>query len=93
MSIKHTVGPWHTSAGIIIAPNLAAIATIPTGAGCVRCAAASADEAHANARLIAAAPELLEALQAVMDDNRRLGAVSRPNGEAARAAIAKAEGR
>jgi hypothetical protein len=45
---------------------------------------------HANARLIAAAPELLEALQSLLDDvgraNSMLGAVK------ARAAISKATG-
>jgi hypothetical protein len=45
------------------------------------------DETEANARLIAAAPDLLEALQAMLS-------VGQPEGlaEKARAAIAKAEG-
>jgi len=45
---------------------------------------------ESEAKLIAAAPELLEALQQVMCDNKELGAISRPSGDQARAAITKA---
>ena len=45
-------------------------------------------DAEANARLIAAAPELLEALKAIASEHRECSAT-----DAARAAIAKAEGR
>lgn len=49
-------------------------------------------EAKANARLIAAAPDLLEALRALLDDPDPRGAPAQV-WEQARAAIAKAEGR
>jgi len=48
------------------------------------------DEDEANARLIAAAPDLLEALQAIMAGVA--GCERQPHWEAARAAIAKATG-
>ena len=47
----------------------------------------TSDEVRAHARLIAAAPELLEALQALLEDQRD---ASLPVLEKARAAIAKA---
>jgi hypothetical protein len=49
-------------------------------------------ETEANARLIAAAPDLLEALKAIMSD-RFNGPDSEPIWRRAEAAIAKAEGR
>lgn len=48
---------------------------------------------EANARLIAAAPELLEALKEMLRCNHELGAISRPVANQARATISKAEGR
>ena len=45
------------------------------------------DEQKANARLIAAAPEMLRALRAIVEESNDPGAV-----DCARAAIAKAEG-
>ena len=50
-------------------------------------------EAYANARLIAAAPDLLAALCEIMDDvDLGIQAVGNINGKNARAAIAKAKG-
>lgn len=53
-------------------------------------------QAEANARLIASAPELLEALEAVQDMNRRAGKVPAAEARAtwakARTAITKAKG-
>ena len=87
---KHTPGPWRigtpppngeqtigTQQGLMVA-----VAT--TGAG---------TPTEANARLIAAAPDLLEALNALADyvDDRAGDNECRPL-ENARAAIAKAEG-
>jgi hypothetical protein len=54
------------------------------------------DEEEANARLIAAAPEMLEALKraewALLDLCQRAGVADYPAVEAIRAAVAKAEG-
>jgi len=55
-------------------------------------AGATSDEARANARLIAAAPELLEALQSITDMVQAMYNVEGKYIKAARAAIAKAKG-
>lgn len=52
----------------------------------------SEDETQANARLIAAAPELLEALTRTLDALEKLDAGETKVAKAARAAIAKATG-
>lgn len=59
MSAQHTPGPWHTAGdqGVQIRSQRDQIAKVWTMRG---------NEWKANARLIAAAPELLEALQAVL---------------------------
>lgn len=59
MSAQHTPGPWHTAGdqGVQIRSQRDQIAKVWTMRG---------NEWKANARLIAAAPELLEALQFVM---------------------------
>lgn len=94
MTTKHTPGPWYTmGAGVYTgSDNLAHIATahfygVP-------------GDPMANARLIAAAPDLLAALQTLMradyERNTFPGFASAGNfvraTEAARAAIAKATG-
>jgi hypothetical protein len=95
--IKHTPGPWFFSGKnpdcevryvslCIDEPFMAEIATLYHGEG---------EEQEANARLIAAAPEMLEALMALNDLR---GAWSPPDDvikaawAKARAAIAKATG-
>ena len=99
---KHTVGPWEfrdmrkwngASSFYITAPNAKDkrslnIALIPNS---------TMHDAEANARLIAAAPELLEALEMVRDadeDCKRDGLQTIPTAARARidAAIAKATG-
>lgn len=85
----HTPGPWCAlNAGLVVA------------AGDVKVAQADRANAYteANARLIAAAPDLLAALKAILNvDNPPVtdpGHVDFPRAmELARAAIAKAEGR
>jgi hypothetical protein len=82
----HTKGPWKAEEfDVVRATGPKEDRTIAFGA---LFGSESADEAKANARLIAAAPELLEALKYLLelggDDDRRI---------AAEAAIAKAEGR
>jgi hypothetical protein len=88
----HTPVPWTVKNGTVFTddalsdPVARTVASPSFGYGQTR-----HDEAMANARLIAAAPEMLEALRFVQEH----GAVY-PEGEAGqriRAAIAKAEGR
>lgn len=94
---QHTPGPWEywpagNYHGFAIAPK----GTLPTLASVERCGLNLNVQAHnfpgsteANARLIAAAPELLEALKGVV----RVADRATDEFDAARAAIAKAEGR
>lgn len=70
MSTKHTPGPWATaggSTGRYRTPTIEVRAL--TGGGVSQCIATVTSIAvgQANARLIAAAPELLEALRAARD--------------------------
>jgi hypothetical protein len=77
MSAARTPGPWHATPGhyetntYIRSNDLTLVATVPDGA---------------NARLIAAAPDLLEALRGVL----RVADRATDEFDAARAAIAKA---
>ncbi len=97
MSAKHTPGPWKFSAESID-PEWS---VVTTAGGSVIANVNDRHDQLANARLIAAAPDMLEALSKLMDLNDNSG----PFGgeiledritrawDAARAAIAKAEGR
>lgn len=90
----HAPGPWIEDQGFIYGPNGVLVCD-------PRCDPATADsmpEMDANARLIAAAPELLEALQWALEW-RQLGSrwnlasdEERKQLDKARAAIAKATG-
>jgi hypothetical protein len=102
MSISHTPGPWQQADGDdmeIEAAVGAAICTVLTAVDfpCVEDvdAAAVERECEANARLIAAAPELLSALETVMANNRTgaTGQIARDGWAKARAAISKATSR
>ena len=79
---KHTPGPWHTAGdqGVQIRSQRDQIAKVWTMRG---------NEWKANARLIAAAPELLEALQAVLANSLDSKGLADAHKQA-RAAIAKA---
>ena len=84
----HTEGPW---AIYVNAPSDIVIRKMSKD-GYELCAIARVSCGYANARLIAAAPELLEALQSVLDnclDSEGLCAAHAK----ARAAIAKATGK
>ena len=95
----HTPGPWRTSARN---PNYVE-RDIPSTATIAVCHDPS--RAHSDARLIAAAPDLLDALRGILDDLRVLRddlplKDTRDNharilniGDAARTVLAKAEGR
>jgi hypothetical protein len=100
MSAKHTPGPWfifgsveHCVGGANTDPTTAA--EHPT-AGIAMCGMGRRlpDENAANARLIAAAPDLLEAAQAFVAYCRNAGLNVQPGSPAdkARAAIAEATG-
>ena len=97
---KHSPGPWECDAGIIPPDGPERYADIYTDGGDLIIARFNdlIPEGRANGRLIAAAPELLEALKTLADEAWR-NAGCMPD-EAfhdaiaeARAAIAKAEGR
>ena len=85
MSAKHTQGPWHTAGdqGVQIRSQRDQIAKVWTMRG---------NEWKANARLIAAAPELLEALIELADCGAEAWGEDRPCVRIARDAIAKATG-
>jgi len=95
---KHTQGPWHASDeiiserigefkfdGIAIAGSGAAIARVWAGTTGSMTAKFSHEQGKANARLIAAAPELLAALELYFANDTRFH-------KAASDAIAKATG-
>lgn len=95
---KHTPGPWECGSFYYPETNspgsceitqtgemgILAIVTLP------RPNRSGHNEGRANARLIAAAPDLLAACEAMLNDNHTLGELSRPVANVARAAIAKA---
>lgn len=107
---KHTPGPWHVVNGVDVFTSLGAKNAegieepINDGWHVADCAMEdlSYRESNANARLIAAAPDLLEALELIVME-RAWYRSERPEGyniedrlnaweETARAAIAKAKG-
>lgn len=94
---KFTPGPWSITAGRIATNEISA--TSPRGKSKViaRCSASWSGQeiASANAALIAAAPDLHEALQGCLNflenTESELG-IKLPSADAARAALAKARG-
>lgn len=97
---KWTPGPWRVSGGRYIKQDYTKIglsddagmmiASIPGGETSGSFFVENSAECKANANLIAAAPELVEALQACLDHGSMTG--SEWVEEKARAAIAKATG-
>lgn len=99
MSGGHTPGPWEAFKGVEQGDEMRCgvsamrgkvgylVATIENGAPGDFC-----DTEFANARLIAAAPELLEALKNLLAVKNGEGGTAFDSDEIARAAIAKAEG-
>lgn len=102
MGTQHTPGPWRwdESWGAIVVdrPDMQRL-ICPMWTGCDRACMGRdvVDEDLANARLIAAAPDLLEALKSCLPDLAHYVSKHGPGPDkrldAARAAIAKAEGR
>ena len=99
MKLSHTPGPWHTGSTIrtvIFAPDGYAIADAKTFHNMRQA------DTKANARLIAAAPDLLQALQQLISGDERdradglhlyqKGSPRDKTWDAARSAIAKATG-
>jgi hypothetical protein len=78
---KHTPGPWEA-----LKNNYGQVLIVVRSTNDFVCAVP--DECEADARLISAAPDLLEALKRVCSHGYR----SSPDWDNARAAIAKAEG-
>ena len=93
METKHTPGPWtvrdHGGYIEVETPDEPTVAHF----GSLSFDGADHDWALANARLIAAAPELLAALKAMADRAEWYGDEDADSLCGARAAIAKAEGR
>lgn len=89
---KHTPGPWLRDGRFVYALNEHGInamsLSLPPGIGHYD----DKETQEANARLIAAAPELLEALQHLLEFADQTGRGCSSQEEAARAAIAKATG-
>ena len=96
---KHTPGPWdiHESEGRIEIHPADDIDGLRVIADLVFGDTLSADECRANARLIAAAPDLLEALKQILPMAEKaycqLGAIGWKEIEYARQSINRAEGR
>ena len=95
---KHTSGPWTIECGKNYSNEI--VGKSKTGKDWVLARTTAAkvgrDQDDANARLIAAAPDLLEALKEAQDyiaSEERAYEMVNPVAVMARAAIAKAEGR
>jgi len=78
----HTPGPWYQHRETVQAPNGTLVATLANANG----------TCNDNARLIAAAPELLEALQMALPHLESVAMKDNAAYALARAAIAKATG-
>jgi hypothetical protein len=93
----HTPGPWSVVRGYLISSNVDADECVldrPTTNDGIYVAQAKGPDAEANARLMAAAPDLLAALEDLLSATREVGYVHyAPYRRAAEAAIAKALGK
>ena len=87
--MSHTKGPWIFTPG-----NMPAIADSTCAPVAMQCRRGTPEEAKANAQLIAAAPELLEALERLLLRCEEIlpSYDAKDVIEPARAAIAKAKG-
>lgn len=91
MSTQHTPGPWHAKPQCGLSGWVDVVSVTPDGREALPFAACKHFDEVANARLIAAAPDLLDALKAVLNnclDSQGLADAYKQ----ARAAIAKATG-
>lgn len=108
MTTEHTPGPWLATEDPMSSQDYQTLVALPGRAGAMGTWLAlvqhnwneaeagerriSWKEAEANARLIAAAPELLEALENLLAVNEGEGGTRYRAQDIARAAIAKAKG-
>ncbi len=95
--MSHTPGPWYSmKEGTIVPLKSIYCEQLGFQIGFVNTDRKSVDiEAHDNAQLIAAAPDLLSALRdlaSVGAEEERIAVTFKPEFDAARAAIAKATG-
>ena len=79
---KHTAGPWRTFNGTDVYPDDNDTEATRHIADCSMAGVIGGDEQLANARLVAAAPDLLAACQAVLDefpafDGKRIESIKR----------------
>ena len=92
---KHTPGPWEAVGNLVRSPMVQPQG-LSKGVQIAECRDAyflsHTEESKANARLIAAAPELLEALQEMVSLVEMVIPFDGPQQRKARAAIAKATG-
>lgn len=87
MTTKHTPGPW------VIGKHDHDVVMVDTASGTAICDVyGDSDDRPANAHLIAAAPDLLEALETLYRAVCIADADLRPGEQLAREAIAKAKG-
>jgi hypothetical protein len=89
----HTPGPWSLTLGTLFNGKTYARAVVDRDGRSVRVSAmtlSGGDECDANARLIAAAPELLEALRAFCSQDASHGMTEGERRDKALAAIKKA---
>lgn len=98
METRHTPGPWRINGSLITSQAAMALQVAIVYPPKVGNAPRDIDERDANARLIAAAPDLLDALRLLLDGLQTYapefmhGLPKADYIRAARAAIAKAEG-
>ena len=98
MTTKHTPGPWYVGSGTYEGRNIYSVASVTDDDGFTyQPIVASAEDDgidcwDANARLIAAAPDLLEALKDMVDLVELMCPFDGPQQRKARAAIARATG-
>ena len=95
MNAKHTPGPWEAVGNLVRSPMVQPQG-LSKGVQIAECRDAyflsHTEESKANARLIAAAPELLEALQEMVSLVEMVIPFDGPQQRKARAAITKATG-
>jgi hypothetical protein len=89
---KHTPGPWSLKDDLIYGPDGITIVSADGLMENYGPPDRSMEENYANARLIAAAPELLEALKGLFKNNQDIDAYLQAKDKAVQA-IAKAEGK
>lgn len=89
--MSHTPGPWYWRGGKSVEVRTEHDGGIGFHLATIRCGDSDTDKA--NAALIAAAPELLEALKGLLEFVAEKAPLADPRVDAAEAKIAKAEGK